>query len=165
MNPQADEIIIRQEGRAGRITLNRPAALNALTYPQIGQIRAALEAWREAGHEVWIVTGRPTSVFDVSEAWLRRYGVAYSRLVSTTPETNARQAASASSSWFARQSLTILFMSGGAFCTPAWVTFASSTAAVMPAILRYLIRLPRVRVRTLQNAAQLVKQSHGASVS
>ena len=47
MNPQADEIIIRREGRAGRITLNRPKALNALTYPQIGQISDALEAWRE----------------------------------------------------------------------------------------------------------------------
>lgn len=43
----ADEIIIRREGRAGRITLNRPNALNALTYPQIGQIRSALEAWRD----------------------------------------------------------------------------------------------------------------------
>jgi enoyl-CoA hydratase len=39
------DIIIRQEGRAGRITLNRPKALNALTYPQIGQIDLALTAW------------------------------------------------------------------------------------------------------------------------
>lgn len=46
MNAETDDIIIRQEGRAGRITLNRPQALNALTYPQIGQISAALEAWR-----------------------------------------------------------------------------------------------------------------------
>jgi enoyl-CoA hydratase len=47
MNERADdEIIIRREGRAGRITLNRPKALNALTYPQIGAISAALEAWR-----------------------------------------------------------------------------------------------------------------------
>ena len=27
------ETLIRAEGRAGRITLNRPAALNALTHP------------------------------------------------------------------------------------------------------------------------------------
>lgn len=40
------EILIRVEGRAGRITLNRPQALNALTYMQIGQICTALGAWR-----------------------------------------------------------------------------------------------------------------------
>ena len=28
----ADEIIIRREGRVGRVTLNRPDALNALTH-------------------------------------------------------------------------------------------------------------------------------------
>jgi enoyl-CoA hydratase len=57
-SPDTDEIIIRREGRAGRITLNRPKALNALTYPQIGQIRAALEAWREeAGVALVILDG------------------------------------------------------------------------------------------------------------
>jgi len=40
-----DDIHIRIEGRAGRITLNRPAALNALTYPMCSQIEAALDAW------------------------------------------------------------------------------------------------------------------------
>ncbi|MEZ5844932.1 MAG: enoyl-CoA hydratase/isomerase family protein [Hyphomicrobiaceae bacterium] len=40
------ETIIRVDGRAGRITLNRPQALNALTYTQIVAIRAALDAWR-----------------------------------------------------------------------------------------------------------------------
>jgi enoyl-CoA hydratase/carnithine racemase len=48
MEPSAaDEILIRREGRAGRITINRPKALNALTYPMIGQIRAALAAWKD----------------------------------------------------------------------------------------------------------------------
>lgn len=41
-----DEIHIRREGRAGRITLDRPKALNALTYPQVGRIAAALDAWQ-----------------------------------------------------------------------------------------------------------------------
>lgn len=41
----ADEIIIRREGRAGRITLNRPQALNALSYPMVGAIHGALKAW------------------------------------------------------------------------------------------------------------------------
>lgn len=40
------EIDIRVVGAAGRITLNRPAALNALTYPMITAIEAALDAWR-----------------------------------------------------------------------------------------------------------------------
>jgi len=40
------EILIRRDGRAGRITLDRPRALNALTHPQIGAIAAALDGWR-----------------------------------------------------------------------------------------------------------------------
>lgn len=46
-NDNADEIIIRIEGRAGRITLNRPKALNALTYHQVLAITEILESWRE----------------------------------------------------------------------------------------------------------------------
>ena len=41
-----DEIIVRIEGRAGRITLNRPKALNALTYAQVLTIADTLERWR-----------------------------------------------------------------------------------------------------------------------
>jgi enoyl-CoA hydratase len=40
-----DDIIIRREERAGRITMNRPKALNALTYPMIGEITRALQGW------------------------------------------------------------------------------------------------------------------------
>jgi enoyl-CoA hydratase len=48
MEPSAtDEILIRREGRAGRITINRPKALNALTYPMLGRIWAALVAWKD----------------------------------------------------------------------------------------------------------------------
>lgn len=46
MSAQTGECIIRVEGRAGRITLNRPDALNALTYGMVLDIAAALEAWR-----------------------------------------------------------------------------------------------------------------------
>jgi enoyl-CoA hydratase len=42
-----DEVLIRREGRAGRITMNRPKALNALTYPMIGRIWEALLAWQD----------------------------------------------------------------------------------------------------------------------
>ncbi len=41
------DIIIRKQGRAGRITLNRPKALNALSYQMCLDIEAALDAWRE----------------------------------------------------------------------------------------------------------------------
>lgn len=43
------DIHIRVEGRAGRITLDRPAALNAMTYQMCLAIEAALDAW--AGDE------------------------------------------------------------------------------------------------------------------
>jgi enoyl-CoA hydratase len=43
----ADDVIIGREGRAGRITMNRPAALNALTVPMVGAIWRALLQWRD----------------------------------------------------------------------------------------------------------------------
>jgi len=46
-NTPSDEIIIRIEGRAGRITLNRPAALNALTYDQVLAMTATLKRWED----------------------------------------------------------------------------------------------------------------------
>ena len=45
--PATDEVLISREGRAGRITMNRPKALNALTYPMVGQIWNALLDWRD----------------------------------------------------------------------------------------------------------------------
>lgn len=42
-----EEILIRIEGRAGRITLNRPEALNSLTYEMLLAIDRALDDWRE----------------------------------------------------------------------------------------------------------------------
>jgi len=41
------DIAIRTEGRAGRITLNRPKALNALTYDMAMAIEEALRAWAD----------------------------------------------------------------------------------------------------------------------
>ncbi|THH38346.1 enoyl-CoA hydratase/isomerase family protein [Aliishimia ponticola] len=40
------DISIRVEGRAGRITLTRPQALNAMTYDMCTAIEAAVDAWR-----------------------------------------------------------------------------------------------------------------------
>lgn len=41
------EVIIRREGRAGRITLNRPKALNALTLGMVREIWKAMLAWKD----------------------------------------------------------------------------------------------------------------------
>jgi enoyl-CoA hydratase len=41
------DIHIRRAGRAGRITLNRPKALNALTWEMCLEIEAALDSWRD----------------------------------------------------------------------------------------------------------------------
>lgn len=52
------EVLIRVEGRAGRITLNRPQALNALTLDMVRRIWDALVAWRdERAVEVVLLDG------------------------------------------------------------------------------------------------------------
>lgn len=43
-------VITRQDGRVGRILLNRPKALNALDLPMLRACAAALEAWRNDPH-------------------------------------------------------------------------------------------------------------------
>lgn len=45
--PSGPETIVRIVGNLGRITLNRPAALNALTLAMVESIIAALVAWRD----------------------------------------------------------------------------------------------------------------------
>ncbi|HRD78400.1 MAG TPA: enoyl-CoA hydratase/isomerase family protein [Hyphomicrobiaceae bacterium] len=44
---QEPEVLIRRIGRAGRITLNRPKALNALGLAMVREIWAALLAWKD----------------------------------------------------------------------------------------------------------------------
>ena len=39
------DIVVRVEGRLGRITLNRPERINALTLDMIMAVRAALDEW------------------------------------------------------------------------------------------------------------------------
>ena len=43
--PYTPDVLIRRQGRAGRITLNRPKALNALAYPMVAPMYEALRAW------------------------------------------------------------------------------------------------------------------------
>ncbi len=40
------DILVNTKGRAGRLTLNRPKALNAVTYDMVKAIHTALEDWR-----------------------------------------------------------------------------------------------------------------------
>ena len=42
-----DDLNIRRDRHAGRITINRPQALNALTHEMANAIRAALDGWRD----------------------------------------------------------------------------------------------------------------------
>ena len=53
-----EEVLIRREGRAGRITMNRPQALNALTHAMVGPIFEALLTWRDdPGVELVVLDG------------------------------------------------------------------------------------------------------------
>jgi len=45
--PLADDIHIRRQGKAGRITLTRPEVLNAMTYEMAMAIEKALDGWRD----------------------------------------------------------------------------------------------------------------------
>ena len=41
------DLVVRKEGCAGRLTLNRPQALNAVTYAMCLEIERAIDAWRD----------------------------------------------------------------------------------------------------------------------
>ncbi len=78
MSPMSD-ILIRKSGRAGRITLNRPKALNAVTWEMVRAIDAALEIWRAdddvalvmidaAGERAFAAGGDIVDLYDASRA-------------------------------------------------------------------------------------------------
>lgn len=57
-DPAQAPVLIRVEGRLGRITLNRPRQINALTLPMINDIRAALAGWvGDAAVDVVLIDG------------------------------------------------------------------------------------------------------------
>ncbi len=71
-----EDVVIRSEGAAGRITLNRPKALNALNLPMTDAITAALTRWRDddrikhvvidgAGGRAFCAGGDIRAVYDV----------------------------------------------------------------------------------------------------
>ena len=58
------EVIIGTKGRAGRITLNRPKALNAITYGMVKDIHAALLQWQDdASVELIIIDANGEKAF------------------------------------------------------------------------------------------------------
>ena len=68
------DIIIRKTGRAGCITLNRPKALNALTWDMCLAIEEALDAWRtDEGVSVIMIDGAGERAFcsggDIAEMY------------------------------------------------------------------------------------------------
>lgn len=75
----ASEIVARIEGAAGRITLNRPKALNALNFTMVRAISAALAEWRDdprvrhvvidgAGERAFCAGGDIRAVYDAIAA-------------------------------------------------------------------------------------------------
>ncbi len=90
--PAHPEVLIRREGRAGRITLNRPKALNALTLGMVREIWPALLAWKDdpevelvlldgagdrglcAGGDVrWLYDSRAEGSADARAFWTEEY--------------------------------------------------------------------------------------------
>jgi enoyl-CoA hydratase len=88
----APEVLIRREDRAGRITLNRPKALNALTLAMVREIWPALLAWKDdpevelvlldgagdrglcAGGDVrWLYDSRAKGSADARTFWSEEY--------------------------------------------------------------------------------------------
>jgi enoyl-CoA hydratase len=92
MSTTSDDVLIRVEGKAGRITLNRPKALNALTLGMVRAIWPALLAWRDdpavelvildgagerglcAGGDVrWLYESRATGLDQALAFWREEY--------------------------------------------------------------------------------------------
>ncbi|MEV5677970.1 enoyl-CoA hydratase/isomerase family protein [Streptomyces sp. NPDC052179] len=58
MTAAEEHVLLRTEGRAAHLTLNRPKALNALTHSMVRRIDAALTAWEhDPAVETVIITG------------------------------------------------------------------------------------------------------------
>lgn len=89
-----DDVLIRVEGTAGRITLNRPKALNALTLGMVRAIWPALLAWKDdpavelvildgagerglcAGGDVrWLYDSRARGLDDALAFWREEYAL------------------------------------------------------------------------------------------
>lgn len=59
--------------------IHEPAALRAMR--PVAGAAAGLEAWRKAGCEICVVTGRPPFTFEASSRWIRENGMPVDRLI------------------------------------------------------------------------------------
>lgn len=60
----SEDVIVSREGRAGRLLLNRPDALNALTPRMVTDLRRAIEAWRhDPSLEIVLIEGAGEKAF------------------------------------------------------------------------------------------------------
>jgi len=58
---------------------HRPESLDRYSLRPVAA--GVLSRWREAGNEVWVVTGRPPSAYEATRSWLARWGVPHDRLL------------------------------------------------------------------------------------
>jgi enoyl-CoA hydratase len=67
------DLIARKDGKAGRFTLNRPDALNALTYEMVLAIEAAIDSWHSADVDLVIIDAEGSRAFcsggDISDMY------------------------------------------------------------------------------------------------
>lgn len=63
MDEASDDVRIERLGPVGRIVLDRPRALNAITLDMVERIRAALEEWRTAGLRAVVVESASERAF------------------------------------------------------------------------------------------------------
>lgn len=79
------DLLIRREGKAGRITLNRPKALNALNYAMVLDIEKALDEWANddsmalvivdaAGEKAFCAGGDIVEMYETAKAGNFEYG-------------------------------------------------------------------------------------------
>lgn len=58
MSPTEPSVLVSTDGRAGRLVLNRPHALNALNREMVDRLTEALEAWeRDPAVETVVLSG------------------------------------------------------------------------------------------------------------
>lgn len=61
--PAAADVIVERSGRVGRLILNRPQALNALTTPMVETMTEALEKWVPEGLRAVTIESASDRVF------------------------------------------------------------------------------------------------------
>ncbi len=70
-----EHLVVRRIGRAGRITMNNPKALNALTYEMSLGLEGAMDAWRtDPAVDLIVVGAAGDRAFDAFQGAFRQAG-------------------------------------------------------------------------------------------